>query len=106
VNDFVQVALVADIPDPGKEVFEVDGTFVVVIHAGGSVYCLDDVCTHDDGPLGEGELEPAEGTIACPRHGAKFDIQTGKAVSMPATQPTRVHEAKIEGDAIFVRIID
>ncbi|MBA2114864.1 non-heme iron oxygenase ferredoxin subunit [Bremerella alba] len=104
MSDFVRVAALSDIPDPGKEVFEVDDRFVIVIHAGGQVYCLDDVCTHDDGPLGEGDLEGYE--IECPRHGAKFDIRTGAPTLMPATQPTQVHEAKIEGDDIFVRIVD
>ncbi|MEX0792621.1 MAG: Rieske 2Fe-2S domain-containing protein, partial [Pirellulaceae bacterium] len=52
--EFVRVAAVGDIPSPGKDTFEIDGRFVVVFHVDGSVYCLDDVCTHDDGPLGEG----------------------------------------------------
>ncbi|WDI42370.1 non-heme iron oxygenase ferredoxin subunit [Bremerella sp. P1] len=104
MSDFVRVAALSEIPDPGKEVFEVDDRFVIVIHAGGQVYCLDDVCTHDDGPLGEGDLEGYE--IECPRHGAKFDIRTGKATLMPATQPTQVHEAKIEAGDIYVRLVD
>jgi len=104
MSDFVRVATTSEIPDPGKEVFEVEDQFVVVIHAGGQFYCLDDVCTHDDGPLGEGELTGH--AIACPRHGAEFDIRTGEAISMPATQPTRVHEIKVEGDNILVKLRD
>ncbi|MEX2356711.1 MAG: non-heme iron oxygenase ferredoxin subunit [Pirellulaceae bacterium] len=100
--EYVRVAAVGDIPSPGKDTFEIDGRFVVVFHVDGSAYCLDDVCTHDDGPLGEGEL--VDGTISCPRHGAKFDIRTGAAVSMPATKATVVHEAKIEDDGIWVRL--
>lgn len=104
MSDFVRVAALSEIPDPGKEVYEVDDRFVIVIHAGGQVFCLDDVCTHDDGPLGEGDLDGYE--IECPRHGAKFDIRTGEATLMPATQPTQVHEAKIEGGDIYVRLVD
>ena len=51
----------------------------------------------------EGSLDPAEGTIACPRHGAKFDVKTGAALTMPATKPTKSHEVKIEGDRVLVR---
>lgn len=100
--EFVRVAAASEIPDPGKNVYEVNGQFVVVIRAGGQVYCLDDVCTHDDGPLGEGTLD--DHAIACPRHGAKFDIRTGEALTMPATQPTRVHDAKLDGEDILVRL--
>ena len=77
---------------------EVGERLVVLIHAAGHFYALDDICTHDGGPLSEGPLDPARATIACPRHGAKFDIRTGAAVTMPATKPTRSHEVKIEGD--------
>ena len=104
MSDFVRVADVADIPDPGKKVFEVDERLVVVIHAGNQVYCLEDLCTHDGGPLGEGELDGGGFSISCPRHGAKFDIRDGKPLTMPATEPTIVHEAKVEDGAIYVRI--
>lgn len=104
MSEFVRVAALSEIPDPGKNVYEVDDRFVIVIHAGGQVYCLDDVCTHDDGPLGEGDLYGNE--IECPRHGARFDIRTGEATMMPATQPTQVHEAKIQDGDIYVRLVD
>lgn len=102
--EFIRVAAVADIADPGKDIFEVDDTLVVLIHAGGQFFCLDDVCTHDGGPLGEGEL--SENAIACPRHGAKFDLKTGKPLSMPATEATRIHDVKVENGDVFVRIND
>ena len=100
--DFVKVADVSEIPEGEKIYVELAERFVVLIHAGGDFYCIDDVCTHDGGPLGEGELSGFE--IACPRHGAKFDIRSGKALTMPATEPTTVHEVKVEGNDIFVKI--
>lgn len=102
MSDFLRVAKVSEIPDPGKQVLEIDDRFVVLFHVGGEFYCLDDRCTHDDGPLGEGELCGHQ--IACPRHGAKFDIKTGAALTMPATEPTAVHEVKVDGDDVLVRI--
>src|SRR5690606_13547339 len=104
--EYVPVAKTAEIPDPGKLLVEVEERLVVLIHAAGHYYALDDVCTHDGGPLSEGPLDPAEGTIACPRHGAKFDVKTGAALTMPATRPTRSHEVKVEGDQISVRLND
>ena len=102
--DFVAVAAVTEIPDPGSMLVEVEDQLVVLIHAAGHFYALDDVCTHDGGPLSDGPIDAAEGAIACPRHGAKFDIKTGAARSMPATKPTVAHEVKIESDQVFVRL--
>ena len=104
MSDFLTVAKVSDLPDPGKLLVEVADRLVVLLHVGGEYYCLDDVCTHDGGPLSEGELDAAAWTIACPRHGAEFDIRDGRAVTMPATQPTASHEVKIEGEDILVRL--
>ncbi len=102
--DFIRVAAVSDVPDPGKELVEVEGEMVALFHVGGTFYALDDVCTHDGGPLVDGEL--ADHTIACPRHGAKFDIRSGAALSMPAIRATRAHEVKLENGDVFVRLRD
>lgn len=102
MSEFVAVAKVAEVPDPGRVVLEVDERLIVLLHVAGEFFAIDDVCTHDDGPLSEGTLE--DHTIACPRHGAKFDIRTGRALSMPATQPTVVHDVRVEGGQVFVRI--
>jgi 3-phenylpropionate/trans-cinnamate dioxygenase ferredoxin subunit len=104
LSQFIPVAKVTDVPDPGKELVEAEDRLIVLIHAAGHWYALDDVCTHDGGPLSEGPLHPTEGTIACPRHGAKFDIRTGAALTMPATKPTVAHEVKVEGDRVLVRL--
>ena len=102
MTNFVRVARTTDLSDPGQMLLEVDERIVVLFKVGGQYFCLDDVCTHDGGPLSDGKL--ADHTIACPRHGAKFDIRTGKAMTMPATVDTAAHEVKIEGDDILVRI--
>ncbi|GIW96090.1 MAG: Rieske family ferredoxin [Pirellulaceae bacterium] len=102
MSDYVEVCSVDDIPDPGKRTVEIDEQFVVVFHVNGQFYCLDDVCTHDGGPLGEGSLEGF--AIRCPRHGAQFDIRTGKALTMPATVDTRRHDVKVENGKVFVRL--
>jgi 3-phenylpropionate/trans-cinnamate dioxygenase ferredoxin subunit len=102
--DFIRVAKVSEIPDPGRQLVEIDDRLVVVFHAAGNFYAIDDVCTHDGGPLGEGNLEGF--AVVCPRHGAKFDIRDGRALSMPATKPTAAHEVRIEGDDILVKLSD
>ncbi len=104
MSDFVSVAKVSDFSDPGKMLVEVDDRLVALFKVNGQFFAIDDVCTHDGGPLAEGTLE--DHTIACPRHGAKFDIRTGKALTMPATQPTVAHEVKVVADEVFVKLSD
>ena len=102
MSSFIKIAKVAEIPDPGKKVLELDDSLVVLFHIDGRFYCIDDVCTHDGGPLSDGAL--CGNSIVCPRHGAKFDVCTGKALTMPATEATTVHEVKVDGDDVYVRI--
>jgi 3-phenylpropionate/trans-cinnamate dioxygenase ferredoxin component len=104
MSDFIRVCSVSDIPDPGKQVVEVGERYVVLFHVDAQFYAIDDVCTHDGGPLGEGFLEGF--AIACPRHGAKFDIRDGRVLCMPAIVGTNSHDVKIEGDSVLVRLVD
>ena len=100
--EFTTVAKLNEISDPGTLLVELDERLIVVFRMGEEFYALDDVCTHDGGPLSEGER--GDHWIACPRHGAKFDIRTGAALSMPATQPTVAHEVRLQGDDIQIKI--
>jgi metal-sulfur cluster biosynthetic enzyme/nitrite reductase/ring-hydroxylating ferredoxin subunit len=104
MTDFIRVADVTEIPDPGKTLVEVAGEMIALFHVEGRYYALDDICTHDGGPLADGELRDHK--IACPRHGAKFDIRTGAALTMPAVRATRAHDVKVEGDGVWVRLRD
>jgi metal-sulfur cluster biosynthetic enzyme/nitrite reductase/ring-hydroxylating ferredoxin subunit len=104
MSEFVSVAKASDLSDPGQMLLEVEDRIVVLFRVGGAFFCIDDVCTHDGGPLSEGRLD--DHAIACPRHGAKFDIRTGKALTMPATVDTAAHEVKVEGDDILVRLCE
>jgi 3-phenylpropionate/trans-cinnamate dioxygenase ferredoxin component len=94
VSEFVKVAQVKDIPDPGKVLLEIDERLIVLMHVGGEFFCLEDLCTHDGGPLGEGDLD--DHSIACPRHGAK----------LPATEPTKAYAVKVEGGDVLIRLRD
>jgi 3-phenylpropionate/trans-cinnamate dioxygenase ferredoxin subunit len=101
-SEYVHVCKVSDLPDPGKMVVEVEDRLVGLFHVSGTFWALDDLCTHDGGPLAEGQLEGH--TIVCPRHGAKFDIRDGRALTMPATRATAAHEVKVEGEDVLIRL--
>lgn len=102
--DFVKAVAVASLPDPGRELLEIEERVVVLVHVGGEFFCIDDVCTHDGGPLSDGRLD--DHTIACPRHGAKFDIRNGKALTMPATEDTASHQVEIRDGWVWVKLRD
>lgn len=99
---FVLVAKFSELSDNSKRCVEIDDHFVVLVRIGNDIFCLDDVCTHDGGTLGDGEL--IDHCLVCPRHGAHFDVRTGDAVTMPATEPTIAHEVRVTGDDVFVRL--
>jgi 3-phenylpropionate/trans-cinnamate dioxygenase ferredoxin component len=84
--------------------FEVADRFVVLVRLGDDVFCVDDVCTHDGGTLGDGELDGH--CLVCPRHGAKFDVRTGEAVCMPATEPTQSFQVQIDDGLVSVRLTE
>ncbi len=97
--EFVQVAEASEVPPGERLLVEIDGEPIAIFNVSGKFYAIGDVCTHDDGPLGDGELDGYQ--IICPRHGAHFDIRTGKALTLPAVvdtpwYPVRVEEGWIE----------
>lgn len=102
--EFVPVLKTSELPEAGKTVVEVGDRIVALFHVSGTFWALDDVCTHDGGTLADGELDGH--TIACSRHGAKFDIRDGRALTMPATEPTVAHEVKVEGDQVYIRVCE
>jgi 3-phenylpropionate/trans-cinnamate dioxygenase ferredoxin subunit len=99
-DGFVTVAKVGEIPEGGVKVVRLEDQSVAVFHVGGAYYALEDVCTHDGGPLAEGTLDGD--VIECPRHGARFDVRTGAVLCLPATTPVPTYEVRVEGDEIQV----
>jgi 3-phenylpropionate/trans-cinnamate dioxygenase ferredoxin subunit len=97
--DFVAVAAENEVPNGERVFVQVDDYSIVVFNIAGQYFAIGDVCSHDNGPVGEGELEGNE--IICPRHGARFDIRTGKVTALPAVvdipaYPVRVVDGQIE----------
>ncbi|MFP4323053.1 MAG: Rieske (2Fe-2S) protein [Anaerolineales bacterium] len=83
---YITIASVEELP-PGKRiVVEIDDLWVAVFNVDGTFYAIEDVCTHDGGPLAEGELDEADKVVVCPRHGARFSLKTGKP-TFPAVKP-------------------
>ncbi len=98
------VAQLSELPEGGNLFVEVDDQPVALFRVEGQVFAIDDVCTHDGGPLADGILRGHE--IECDRHGARFDIRTGSVLCMPAVESVRAHHVMVEGESIMVAIND
>jgi 3-phenylpropionate/trans-cinnamate dioxygenase ferredoxin subunit len=100
MSDFVAVAKTDEIEEGIVKVVRAGDAPIGLTVIDGEFFAFADVCTHDDGPVAEGELD--EYIIECPRHGAKFDIRTGKVKQLPAVTPIPVYDVKVEGDTVLV----
>ena len=95
--EFITVCRADELQPSQREVFGIGNHWIAVFNVSGKYYAIEDLCTHDDGPLAEGEIEGFE--IECPRHGARFDIRTGKVLSAPALIDVPWYEVRVvDGD--------
>lgn len=99
---FVTVARAGEIAVGGVKITRIDDTMVAVFRLDDGYWAIEDVCTHDGGPVAEGTLRDA--IIECPRHGATFDVRTGAAKSFPATTPVPTYPVRVVGDEIQVSL--
>lgn len=98
----VAVAKASELAPGQMKIVEAGGERIALCNVGGTLYAVQDLCTHDDGPLGEGTLRG--GVVECPRHGAQFDVKTGAAVRMPAVAPVRIFPVRVEGGSVVVEV--
>ena len=90
---------------PGEmRLVEHDGVKIGVFNCEGTLYAIEDRCSHDNGPLAEGEFDPAACTVECPRHGSLFDLSTGRPKTLPAFQPVQTFPIAIEDDTITLEV--
>lgn len=93
----------SDFPAGTVSVREAGGRSICVANLNGEgIYAIDNLCTHDNGPLGEGRL--VNGTVECPRHGARFDVKTGAVKALPAVRPVRSYPVEVAGEEVSVEV--
>jgi 3-phenylpropionate/trans-cinnamate dioxygenase ferredoxin component len=100
--EFVKACALDDVTDGGALRVMIDGIPVAIVRSAGEVYAIQDVCSHANVALSEGEIE--DQTIECWLHGSRFDLVTGRPTGLPATQPVPVYPVKIDGDDILVNV--
>lgn len=95
-----RVAGAADVPQGEVRVVECGGRSLALSNVDGELCAIDNVCTHDGGPLGEGKLRGNR--VICPRHGAAFDARSGKVLTLPAVKSVRAYSVTVDGDDVLV----
>jgi 3-phenylpropionate/trans-cinnamate dioxygenase ferredoxin subunit len=101
MSNYITIAKITDVQPGQMKSFEVNEQSILIANWEGTFFATQDLCTHDNGTLADGEL--VGGEIECPRHGAHFDLQTGRA-TLPAAMPIKTFPVKIEGDNILVAL--
>jgi 3-phenylpropionate/trans-cinnamate dioxygenase ferredoxin subunit len=103
----IEVAKASDIPEGEARRVVADRIEIAVVNLGnGQFLAVDDICSHAEASLSEGEVDVDDETVECPRHGSTFDLRTGKPRSLPATVPIATFPVKVEGDAILIELED
>jgi 3-phenylpropionate/trans-cinnamate dioxygenase ferredoxin subunit len=101
----IDVCPASELPEGQMKLIEdADGAKIGVFNCGGELYALEDRCSHDDGPLAEGEFDAEACTVECPRHGSLFDLTTGKPKTLPAYVPVRTFEVTVEDDTVKLEV--
>ncbi|MBV9005872.1 MAG: non-heme iron oxygenase ferredoxin subunit [Solirubrobacterales bacterium] len=102
--EIIDVCPTSDLPAGAKRLVEWEDLEIGVFNCAGSVYAIEDRCSHDNGPLVEGELDQERCTIECPRHGSLFDIKTGQPLTLPAYVPVETFPVIIEQQTIKLEV--
>ncbi|MBE2202377.1 MAG: non-heme iron oxygenase ferredoxin subunit [Anaerolinea sp.] len=103
MTEYVKVARVEDIPPGTRLFYEFAEETVIIFNIAGHFYCIADLCSHDDGPLEDGDLDGY--AVECPRHGARFDVRNGRALCMPATEPIPTYQVEIKDGNLYVAAV-
>jgi 3-phenylpropionate/trans-cinnamate dioxygenase ferredoxin component len=101
----IVVCKLADLPAGEMRLIEADGRKIGVFHCtDGELYAIEDRCSHDDGPLAEGEFDPGACTVECPRHGSLFDLISGKPKTLPAYRPVATYDVLVDAGDVKLEL--
>jgi 3-phenylpropionate/trans-cinnamate dioxygenase ferredoxin component len=103
-QEIIDVCAVSELPPGQMKLVEWDDVEIGVFNCGGNLYAIEDRCSHDDGPLAEGEFDESRCTVECPRHGSLFDIRSGKPLTLPAYEPVDTFKVIVEDDTIKLEV--
>jgi 3-phenylpropionate/trans-cinnamate dioxygenase ferredoxin subunit len=100
----ISVCAAAELPPGETRLIEHEGRKIGVFNCDGTLYAIEDRCSHDDGPLAEGEFDPAACTVECPRHGSLFDLRSGRPKTLPAFAPVQTFAVAVEDENVTLEV--
>jgi 3-phenylpropionate/trans-cinnamate dioxygenase ferredoxin subunit len=100
----LDVAPADELPPGSVKIVVAGELFIGVYNVGGEFHAIEDRCSHDDGPLCEGDWDPETRVVICPRHGSNFDLRTGRPLTLPATEPVAVYPVHVEDGMVKVEV--
>jgi 3-phenylpropionate/trans-cinnamate dioxygenase ferredoxin subunit len=100
----IDICSVSELPAGTTRVVEFEDMEIGVVNCNGEILAIEDRCSHDDGPLVEGELSQDDCTVECPRHGSRFDLHTGRPLTLPAYRPVDTFPVTIDADTIKLEV--
>jgi 3-phenylpropionate/trans-cinnamate dioxygenase ferredoxin subunit len=101
----ITVCKLDELPEGEMRLVETAGRKIGVFHCpGGELFAIEDRCSHDDGPLAEGEFDASSCTVECPRHGSLFDLRTGKPKSLPAYRPVDTYDVHVDANEVKLEL--
>ena len=100
----IEVCRADELPPGDKRIVEAAGRKIGVFNANGTLYAIEDRCSHDDGPLAEGPFDPERRVVECPRHGSLFDLETGRPKTLPAYLPVETFAVRNEDGIIKLEV--
>lgn len=100
--EYFEIAPASELPSGERLFIEIEGKSLVIFNIAGQYFSIADICSHDDGPVGEGDLEGFN--VVCPRHGGEFDVRTGKAVQLPVVEDIPAYPVQVRDGTIFIGI--
>jgi 3-phenylpropionate/trans-cinnamate dioxygenase ferredoxin subunit len=92
----IDVCRLDELPEGSSKIVAVGEREICVYNLSGELYAIEDRCSHDDGPLCEGDFDPEDGVVVCPRHGSRFDIRTGRPLTLPAVVPVETFPVRVD----------
>lgn len=104
MSETVTVCKIDELPSGEMRLVEAAGYKIGVFNVDGDLYAIEDRCSHDDGPLAEGEFDADDCTVECPRHGSLFDLKTGKPKTLPAYEPVKTFPVSVDGKSVILEL--
>lgn len=104
MTETLTVCSVSELPPGERVTVSWEDLDILVVNCEGELYAIEDRCSHDDGDLGEGELDADRCAIECPRHGALFDLRSGKPLTLPAYRPVETFPVAVDGENITLEV--